>query len=561
MRSWTSTASLLTALTGLLMLSGASSASAQGSPFVPGQREIYSLDLAKAKIGPLPAEFRPDGNLEVVNKNGKRELKASSRSSFVVTLPDGQVLPQNFTLEFDILPRGTENFAMEEMEFEATITENAGPASALVKWGQHNVALIGGGVAANNGGMDVDVPVPDDVRLANAGRINTVGVRIEGPALTVFTNGTQVASVPNVRIPRSAVLRVVLWAMDATDNVVYLSRLRIAESSGSTGGTGGTSSTQTSTPSAVDRGTINAVSAPAPASNVPGASAPQPVTGVLASAPTTATGMTTTVLPAGCKAGPGCYRVVILGLSVGTPTKDTVNSADGQGDEVYAAAVTYTWNRQTGEVLDKHVVRTVEYGDTAALTRSPDRIKAGAKGPQGGLTGQSLVPDGLNSNVPPQSVASDRFPLLVWQGTLTDGGDAVLVVPSIWEKDITEFSFMTYRSLWLTQPPATTLLSQAVTLQIPVNALIAGKQGIQPGPPVLFTLSDVNGNVLDRPIGLTAQPLVATYEDRFMVLTREKVAALATGAGTNLAIVYDEPMNDPFLGGAYTLYLRVERVQ
>jgi hypothetical protein len=53
---------------------------------------------------------------------------------------------------------------------------------------------------------------------------------------------------------------------------------------------------------------------------------------------------------------------------------------------------------------------------------------------------------------------------------------------------------------------------------------------------------------------------VLIYEERFTVLTQEKVASLAPGQGITLALPVAEPI-DLFLKGMYTLYLRVERIQ
>ena len=50
------------------------------------------------------------------------------------------------------------------------------------------------------------------------------------------------------------------------------------------------------------------------------------------------------------------------------------------------------------------------------------------------------------------------------------------------------------------------------------------------------------------------------YQERLMLITREKLTSLNVGDGITAAIPFAEPI-DPFLNGMYTLYIRVQRLQ
>src|SRR5204862_7198399 len=63
------------------------------------------------------------------------------------------------------------------------------------------------------------------------------------------------------------------------------------------------------------------------------------------------------------------YRVLLLGATVRVNTKESTGS-DGQGDEIYAAAVALQWDRSQGKETSRSVVRTVEYGDVGASAAS-----------------------------------------------------------------------------------------------------------------------------------------------------------------------------------------------
>jgi hypothetical protein len=75
-------------------------------------------------------------------------------------------------------------------------------------------------------------------------------------------------------------------------------------------------------------------------------------------------------------------------------------------------------------------------------------------------------------------------------------------------------------------------------------------------------MTDIGLGIIDRPLGLTAAPLIAPYDERVVLVTQERLSALtAAGNSIDLPIRYSEPNADPLLGGDYTLYLRVERTQ
>src|SRR5687767_4745255 len=77
---------------------------AQSPP--PGRAHLFVLDLAGTPVGEFPTTIaQRKGSLEVAIKDGVPMLKASVTSEFVITLPQGQVLPPDFTLEFDLVPK------------------------------------------------------------------------------------------------------------------------------------------------------------------------------------------------------------------------------------------------------------------------------------------------------------------------------------------------------------------------------------------------------------------------------------------------------------------------
>jgi hypothetical protein len=261
------------------------------------------------------------------------------------------------------------------------------------------------------------------------------------------------------------------------------------------------------------------------------------------------------------------YRVLLLGATVRVGTKESTGS-DGLGDEIYAAAVALQWDRSNDMEKSRSVVRTVEYGDVSASAAAADRIRAGtASAGTGGLKGGDAVPDGFvapaKNSATKGTPSSTQFPLQVWEGPLTAGVDAVLIVPSLWERDTADTAYRRYEALWKLYPFRGVLLSAPVQVQIksPVPQ-VAVTVGSILTPATLISLTDIGLGIIDRPLGLTPAPLIEPYDDRVILVTRESLGGLtAVGNSIDLPIRYSEPNADPLLGGDYTLYLRVERTQ
>jgi len=297
--------------------------------------------------------------------------------------------------------------------------------------------------------------------------------------------------------------------------------------------------------------------------------APATPTRVTERAPTS--GTTPTVVER-LPAGAGRYRVTLTGVQVTVPTNDIVDNTDGQGDEIAAAAIAMYFERgvdapQAGRVGTNatfgsiSAVRGAEYGDINALRKEADRVRAGhATTNGGGLRGQDLAPDGFAPGTSRGTPDARKFPLLVWEGVLHEATDAVLIVPSIWERDIARARLDAYVDGWLRGSKDDTL--RVADLQTHLPGIAVSQTTINPAAPTAYSVADLAGQVLDRPLGLTDQPLVVEYHDRFIVLTREKLGDLAAGRYQSLAIQYLEPGDtNPVLRSDYTLEMRIERLE
>jgi hypothetical protein len=191
--------------------------------FAPGARELFSTNFAQDALGEFPKSLRHlSGSMQIVEKDGKRMLRASSRSEFLITLPER--LPDRFTLEADLITRAAGNNS-DEFAFEGTPTMNRSSASAHVMWNQSVAHVQGGGRDAANG----YVQMPDDVQAEIEGQLAEIRVEFAGDDFKFYVNGRRILSFPDMKFVRARVMRILLNGIDDKQLAVHLVRLRIAD--------------------------------------------------------------------------------------------------------------------------------------------------------------------------------------------------------------------------------------------------------------------------------------------------------------------------------------------
>jgi hypothetical protein len=243
----------------------------------------------------------------------------------------------------------------------------------------------------------------------------------------------------------------------------------------------------------------------------------------------------------------GKYLVTVTGMRAYQASLDDFLSRDGMGDEVYAAAYVRRYDRATGTIADFNSLRTITYGDVNKF--GMQRVQAGSRSGTGGIQDADMIPTGplvVSRTAPAQSAT---FPWKLWEGTLTDGSDALIITPSIWEEDGGNSLY----ALWEQAQQALNIsmfTTQSVQNQIAqkqFGVLVSGAAGMGGGtfagaqlkvaadmvlmafgPPVINLLASSN----DRPIGLLANGAnQAMLPVHAVVLTREIIeAALAAPA-------------------------------
>lgn len=189
-----------------------------GQVVASGSGDIVRLDFAQAPLGPVLRGFAREGTLDVVDHNGLRMLRATSRATFLVRLTS--VLPTDFTLEIDLVPK--ECCQPEDIAIEGTPTIDQGDYSANIVWRHADFRVVGGGPY-------FDQPVPEDIAVTLPGQLTNIVLTFRGDELSAYTNGRLLYTLPNRKFVRGRVLRVFLGGQNDSDQAVYLARLRVVQ--------------------------------------------------------------------------------------------------------------------------------------------------------------------------------------------------------------------------------------------------------------------------------------------------------------------------------------------
>lgn len=151
--------------------------------FRPGERILFADDFTKDAVGDFPRRLEfVSGNMEIVEWEGGRWLRAGGRGDFNVVLPE--TLPERFTLEFDLFGYGNGM----EVHFADPQTHEGQNLNFLVGHGGvhgHGITAMG-----ESGYNTAKAPV-------------AVRVMADGRYVKVYVNETRVANVPTANLGRA----------------------------------------------------------------------------------------------------------------------------------------------------------------------------------------------------------------------------------------------------------------------------------------------------------------------------------------------------------------------
>ena len=191
--------------------------------FVPGQRTLFFTDFSEDAVGNFPQrlEFKT-GGMEVVEfEGGQRALKATTTSDLIIPLPE--VLPEKFTIELDVINRGSRGVAANTFELAGGREGLSQDEYNEIGWGHNGLSVTGGPVQTSVIAKDADIE-------RYVGKPASFRVLGDGKYLKLYADEKRIGNIPNAEFKRDKALFLRLEARDDDTQAVYVTRIRVAES-------------------------------------------------------------------------------------------------------------------------------------------------------------------------------------------------------------------------------------------------------------------------------------------------------------------------------------------
>jgi hypothetical protein len=269
----------------------------------------------------------------------------------------------------------------------------------------------------------------------------------------------------------------------------------------------------------------------------------------------------------------GKFRVSIDGFTVNSQTRDHILDVDGVGDEVFVSVNVIVADSARNLVTPQATLESKVYGekrrDITGKFVWPDRSAFGSGTRMGGLKSGNIVP---NKEPWKRTAQPSAFymPMEVWCGTLTQGQNAVVIVPSIWEWDGVSSTFGEWVN-WANSLVNDLAKNKAFMALIGKKGspIVLGTQ-LTLGAAVRLDSTGLVGGERDRPIGVTRSTrvpktyeftpphkIVLNYETADFFVRDGGAGALGAAAPGVQPLIF---VDDPFFQGRYTIYVHIERI-
>jgi hypothetical protein len=261
--------------------------------------------------------------------------------------------------------------------------------------------------------------------------------------------------------------------------------------------------------------------------------------------------------------GQGRYRVSLVGFTSNRATWDNALQIDGKGDEVFASTDVKFLDANGSSVVPglEPSIRSYIYGDVNGQN-APNRRQGGAVSNLGGFGNGNSFPSSPWAGVPnPNDPPS--IPMALWEGSLVQGQNSVIVTPTMWEFDGSNAAGAFQAWVSWAQRTASALKDNKTFAEM------VGARGVQIADLTVLGAGvalDFQPSVLgqdgDRPIGMSLEGNRAVFRPKSLALTYDGVEALlAQRVGALPLGVYPlDYRDDPSWWGDYTLYIKVERL-
>ncbi len=204
--------------------------------FVPGDKQLFFDDFSLDFIGDFPSKWNTNATGEVVKINNENwfELKSGYGVYFV---PDVTNLPEDYTIEFDVLTKGIGKQTSSTARLNILLSDNNKfnngtnhYAQASIPFGQYGAFSIRVNNYFNRGGGDVNTDIKSDIRdeVLNQPHIS---ISVTKKRYRLWINEVKYVDIPRF-IQELNVLKYLKFHMNNFkdgEERVFISNLKVAE--------------------------------------------------------------------------------------------------------------------------------------------------------------------------------------------------------------------------------------------------------------------------------------------------------------------------------------------
>ncbi len=205
--------------------------------FVPGDKLLFFDDFSQDFVGDFPSKWNTNASGEVVkigDKGNWFELKSGYGVFFI---PDIKDLPEDYTIEFDILTKGISKQTSSTARFNIILSDNdkfdeglAHYTQIAIPVGQYGAFSLRAYNYFNRGGGDINTDIKADVRKAILNQPH-IAISVTKKRYRLWINETKYVDIPRF-IQELNVLKYLKFHINNFkdgEEHLYISNLKVAE--------------------------------------------------------------------------------------------------------------------------------------------------------------------------------------------------------------------------------------------------------------------------------------------------------------------------------------------
>ncbi|HMB65217.1 MAG TPA: OmpA family protein [Eudoraea sp.] len=204
--------------------------------FVPGDKILFFDDFSKDFIGDFPSKWNTNGGGEVVTINDSPEKWLDLIPGYnIYYIPDVPALPEEYTIEFDMLTSGMDNKTSSNAALTVTLSDDAkfgggqNFAYALLPVGQYGAFDIRMRNHVAGDGSEINSGVRADIRKAVLNRPH-VSIAVNKQRYRLWVNETKYVDIPRMIPPGvNYTLKFNVNSIKDGKERIFITNLKVAE--------------------------------------------------------------------------------------------------------------------------------------------------------------------------------------------------------------------------------------------------------------------------------------------------------------------------------------------